>query len=170
MLTVPEILDGKRFNTPGVAGRGLATPTLPAKLLPKETGVSHMNAKEILRITESDMIRDAEAIRATWMICELLSQGKKYPDIRDALDDELGISINLSGQGDIAYLRMVATVPEDERIDCNDLSEEEIAAHANRLYQGRDRGLSWGQVGARMGVTEGPLKRLVKKHYGKSAG
>ena len=32
MLTVQEILDGKRFNTPGVAGRGLAQPTLPGTL------------------------------------------------------------------------------------------------------------------------------------------
>ncbi len=29
MLTVSEILDGKRFNTPGAVGRGLAQPSLP---------------------------------------------------------------------------------------------------------------------------------------------
>ena len=29
LLTVQEILDGKRFNTPGVAGRGLAQPKVP---------------------------------------------------------------------------------------------------------------------------------------------
>jgi len=29
MLTVPEILEGKRFDTPGVVGRGLAQPALP---------------------------------------------------------------------------------------------------------------------------------------------
>ena len=32
MLTVQEILDGKRFSTPGVAGRGLVQPTLPGTL------------------------------------------------------------------------------------------------------------------------------------------
>ena len=29
MLTVEEILDGKRFHTPSVSGRGLAQPRLP---------------------------------------------------------------------------------------------------------------------------------------------
>ena len=29
MLTVPEILDGRRFSTPGVVGRGVAAPVLP---------------------------------------------------------------------------------------------------------------------------------------------
>ncbi len=29
MLTVAEILEGQRFHTPGVAGRGVAQPTLP---------------------------------------------------------------------------------------------------------------------------------------------
>ena len=29
MLTVPEILEGKRFHTPGVFGRGVPDPVLP---------------------------------------------------------------------------------------------------------------------------------------------
>ena len=29
MLTVPEILKGKRFQTPGVVGRGLKQPSIP---------------------------------------------------------------------------------------------------------------------------------------------
>ena len=34
MLTVDEILEGKRFHTPGVVGRGLSQPTLPGTLSP----------------------------------------------------------------------------------------------------------------------------------------
>lgn len=126
-----------------------------------------MDTKTGRRITESDIIMDAESIRAAWLICELLAQEKSYPHIHAELRSRLGISINLNGQGDIAYLRMVATVPEEERIDCKGLSESQIADHANCLRQ--EQGLSWGQIGARMGVREERIKKFVEKHYGKGA-
>ena len=37
ILTVPEILDGNRFDTPAAAGKGAAKPVIPGLKLPPKT-------------------------------------------------------------------------------------------------------------------------------------
>ena len=49
LLTVQEILDGNRFDTPDASGRGLAEPVISELKLPPEEGIKHLTCSPLIK-------------------------------------------------------------------------------------------------------------------------